>query len=456
MACRFLILTLCLSPFAVSAQAAQKGAQKGTKAARKGVTYVCVMDPEIKSASPGRCPKCGMLLRRASVETNRSAADGPGAEGNKSGDSVKPPQIPDTTVYDQDGRKLRFYSDLIKGKTVAINFIFTTCTTICPPLTATFRKVQQELAARVGRDVQMVSISVDPATDVPERLKAYSAKFNAGPGWSFITGEKQELDLLLKALGAGTGDRNDHSPMVLVGNESAGYWTRTYGLAPVSTLVKVITDASSRTAATALAQVPMPGTSATASERQVEKRVAAEPGGGGATAGGEAGRTKSPAEAAASYFPNTVLLTQDNKPVHFFDDLLKGKIVLINYMFTTCTGVCPAMTSNLLKVQEYLGERVGAGVNIISISVDPAVDTPEALKKYANNYKVKPGWYFLTGKKEDVDSVLRKVGGFVKDKNDHTSLLIIGNVETGQWMKMFAMSRPAEIADAVIKLADSK
>jgi cytochrome oxidase Cu insertion factor (SCO1/SenC/PrrC family) len=268
---------------------------------------------------------------------------------------------------------------------------------------------------------------------VPERLKAYSAKFNAGPGWSFITGEKQELDLLLKALGAGTGDRNDHSPMVLVGNESAGYWTRTYGLAPVSTLVKVITDASSRTAATALAQVPMPGTSAT-----------------------EAGRTKSPAEAAASYFPNTVLLTQDNKPVHFFDDLLKGKIVLINYMFTTCTGVCPAMTSNLLKVQEYLGERVGAGVNIISISVDPAVDTPEALKKYANNYKVKPGWYFLTGKKEDVDSVLRKVGGFVKDKNDHTSLLIIGNVETGQWMKMFAMSRPAEIADAVIKLADSK
>jgi protein SCO1/2 len=151
-----------------------------------------------------------------------------------------------------------------------------------------------------------------------------------------------------------------------------------------------------------------------------------------------------------------VLLTQDNKPVRFFDDLLKGKTVLINFMFTTCTGVCPAMTSNLQKVQEYLGERVGAGVNIISISVDPTVDTPETLKKYTQNYKVKPGWYFLTGGREDVDFVLRKVGGFVKDKNDHTSLLIIGNVETGEWMKTFAMTKPAQIADAVIKLAESR
>jgi protein SCO1/2 len=452
--CRLLLVVFCLLPLAMPAQ----GAQRGTKATRANAAYFCVMDPEVRSSKPGKCPKCGMLLRK--VTDRAAAAAEPASETNAAGDSAKPLHIPDTVVYDQDGKKLRFYSDLVKGKTVAINFIFTTCTTICPPLTATFRKLQQELGERKAGDVQLISISVDPTTDVPERLKAYSAKFNAGPGWTFVTGDKQEVDLLLKSLGASVGNKNDHSPMVLVGNDGAGYWTRTYGLAPVGTLVKVITDATTKAANTAdAAQVPVPGAAAgsAAGERQVEKRVGVEAGGKGASqSAAEANKAKTPAETAASYFPNTSLLTQDNKPVRFFDDLLKGKIVLINFMFTTCTGVCPAMTSNLLKVQDYLGDRVGTSVNMISISVDPTVDTPEALKKYADNYKAKRGWYFLTGKKEDVDLVLRKVGGFVKDKNDHTSLLIIGNVETGEWMKVFAMTRPSEIADMVIKLSQSK
>ena len=449
--CRVMLFVLCLLPLSMPAQ----GAQRKTKAASTNAVYVCVMDPEVKSTKPGKCPKCGMVLRSAVSEASAGAAVDSSRETKASGDSVKPGQIPDTTVYDQDGKKLRFYSDLVKGKTVAINFIFTSCTTICPPLTATFRKLQQELGERKGSDVQLISISVDPTTDVPERLKAFSAKFNAGPGWTFVTGNKQEIDLLLKSLGASVADKNDHSPMVLVGNDRVGYWTRTYGLSPVGTLLKVVTDAETRTANTDVtAQVPVPGS--TAGERQVEKRVAVENAAKGASQPDLGGKPKTPAEKAASYFPNTVLLTQDNKPVHFYDDLLKGKIVLINFMFTTCTGVCPAMTSNLLKVQAYLGERVGTDVNMISISVDPTIDTPEALKKYTANFKVKPGWYFLTGKKEDVDLVLRKVGGFVKDKNDHTSLLIIGNVETGEWVKVFAMTRPAEIADMVIKLAQSK
>ena len=451
--CRLLLIVFCLLPLSMPAQ----GAQRRTKAVRADAVYVCVMDPEVKSTKPGKCPKCGMLLKSAVGEASASAAVDSSEETKAGGDSVKPARIPDTIVYDQDGKKLRFYSDLVKGKTVAINFIFTSCTTICPPLTATFRKLQQELGGRKGSDAQLISISVDPTTDVPERLKAFSKKFNAGPGWTFVTGDKQEIDLLLKSLGASVGDKNDHSPMVLVGNERAGYWTRTYGLAPVGTLVKVVTDARTRTADTGVAaQVPVPGSNAgsVAGERQIEKRVAVET--TASQPGLEENKPKTPAEKAASYFPNTVLLTQENKPVHFYDDLLKGKIVLINFMFTTCTGVCPAMTSNLLKVQSYLGERVGTDVNMISISVDPTVDTPEALKKYSDNFKVKPGWYFLTGKKEDVDIVLRKVGGFVKDKNDHTSLLIIGNVETGEWVKVFAMTRPAEIADMVIKLARSK
>ena len=101
----------------------------------------------------------------------------------------------------------------------------------------------------------LISVSVDPTTDVPERLKAFSAKFNAGPGWTFVTGDKQEINLLLKALGTNVGDKNDHSPMMLVGNESTAYWTRTYGLASVSTIVKVITDAAGKTKAKASAEL---------------------------------------------------------------------------------------------------------------------------------------------------------------------------------------------------------
>ncbi len=430
---------------------------------RRTGSYICPMDPEVKATRPGKCPKCGMALRRASADTSAVAVES--AKPDEPGAGTETPinlaRIPDTTVYDQDGRRLHFYNDLVKGKTVAINFIFTTCTTICPPLAATFRKVQIELGERVGREVRLISISVDPVTDVPERLKSFGSKFNAGPGWTFITGGKPEIDQLLKALGAAVADKNDHTPMILVGNEAAGYWTRTYGLAAPRTLVKVITDAMTKTSSTdSIVQVPLPVGSPPAYERQIQKSSNAAVTTTAPTAAppsaGQMKPTKTPSEAAAAYFTNTVLLTQDKTPVHFFDDLLKGKTVIINFMFTTCTGICPPMTANLLKVQAYLGDRVGKDINMISISVDPAVDTPDALKKYATNFKVKPGWYFLTGNKADVDLVLHKVGGFVEDKNDHSSVLVVGNVETGEWLKVFAMARPAEIADSVMKIADSK
>src|SRR5262245_60823153 len=102
---------------------------------------------------------------------------------------ISPTRIPDTPVRDQNGNWPNLYTEPVKGRTVAINFIFTTCTTICPSLTATFRKVQQDLAARAP-DVQLISVSVDPITDTPERLRDFAARFGAGPGWTFVTGEK--------------------------------------------------------------------------------------------------------------------------------------------------------------------------------------------------------------------------------------------------------------------------
>ncbi|HEX3093081.1 MAG TPA: SCO family protein, partial [Candidatus Angelobacter sp.] len=85
--------------------------------------------------------------------------------------------IPDATVLDQNGRKLRFYTDLVKGKTIAINFIFTTCTTICPPMTANFARVQKTMMAQGRKDFYLISVSVDPENDTPAKLKAYSQMF---------------------------------------------------------------------------------------------------------------------------------------------------------------------------------------------------------------------------------------------------------------------------------------
>jgi len=159
----------------------------------------------------------------------------PNAENSTAG----PARIPDVPVLDQNGKHLNFYTDLVKGKVVAINFIFTTCTTICPPLTATFRRVQQELSSQ-SVPAKLISVSVDPVIDTPERLRDFAAKFKADPDWTFVTGEKSDIDTLLRALGVAVADKNDHTPMVLVGNDLSGSWTRTYGLSSPSALVKVI------------------------------------------------------------------------------------------------------------------------------------------------------------------------------------------------------------------------
>jgi len=256
----FVLAIVMVAWFGVEAQAPSKATglapspQQKKTVARVVKSYVCPMHPEVKSTRRGKCPKCGMDLRLAPAETSSAASAGSNAtvktgpaatEANQAGapdssGATRKMVIPDVEVLDQNGNELHFYSDLIKGKTVAINFIFTNCTTICPPLAATFARVQKEMGDKVGRDVHFISISVDPLTDTPERLKAWGAKFKAGAGWTFVTGDKQEMDKLLSALGASVARREDHSPTVIVGNDLKGVWTRTYGLAKTSQMVGLI------------------------------------------------------------------------------------------------------------------------------------------------------------------------------------------------------------------------
>ena len=226
------------------AKGREQNSQQQKTSTKQVKSYVCPMHPEVRSTKRGKCPKCKMDLRLERAVTStavtgdqnllaaNTASNAPGYAGKM--------VIPEVEVLDQNGNALHFYSDLIKGKTVAINFIFTNCTTICPPLAATFARVQKEMGDKVGRDVHFISISVDPLTDTPERLKAWGAKFKAGPGWTFVTGNKEQIDKLLYALGASVSRREDHSPTVIVGNDLKGVWTRTYGLARTTQLEELI------------------------------------------------------------------------------------------------------------------------------------------------------------------------------------------------------------------------
>ena len=107
------------------------------------------------------------------------------------------------------------------------------------------------------------------------------------------------------------------------------------------------------------------------------------------------------------------------------------------------------MNRNLAQIQEGLGERLGKDVNILSISVDPTVDTPTLLKAYAKRLNARPGWYFLTGDKESVDFILKKLGQFVEDKNGHMNIFLIGNDRTGLWKKAFGLAKSEELMKVV-------
>ncbi|HEV8430194.1 MAG TPA: SCO family protein [Pyrinomonadaceae bacterium] len=236
---KYFILLIVLTLFAVNCvniMTAQATSPASQETAAKAV-YTCPMHPEVKSKKRGKCPKCKMdLVRQTAVASDEMSQ--PAVESvNIASAGSKTLNIPDVEVLDQDGNVRHFYSDLIKGKTVAINFIFTNCTTICPPLGATFARVQRELG---DKDVRFISVSVDPLTDTPERLKAWGAKFKAGAGWTFVTGNKQEIDQLLRALGASAARREDHTPSVVVGNDAKGVWTRSYGLAKTTQMVSLI------------------------------------------------------------------------------------------------------------------------------------------------------------------------------------------------------------------------
>ena len=163
-----------------------------------------------------------------------------------------------------------------------------------------------------------------------------------------------------------------------------------------------------------------------------------------------------PSRSAKKYFTDVLLTNQNGEKMRFYSDLLQGKVVVINSFFATCTGSCLPLNRNLEKLQKALGPRMGEDVYFLSISVDPTVDTPTSLKAYAKKLNAGPGWYFLTGDKENVDFALKKIGHFVDNKTDHLNIFIIGNERTGLWKKAFGLARDDELMKVVESVLNDK
>ena len=155
-------------------------------------------------------------------------------------------------------------------------------------------------------------------------------------------------------------------------------------------------------------------------------------------------------------FPNVTLVTHENRAVRFYDDMVKGKIVLFNFFYTRCEGVCIPATANLRKVQNLLGDRVGRDIFMYSISLKPEEDTPSDLKDYREAYDITgPGWTFLTGAKANCELLRRRLG-FAdvdperdRDVTQHSGLVVFGNEPLDSWTACPALATATEIVKAV-------
>lgn len=158
----------------------------------------------------------------------------------------------------------------------------------------------------------------------------------------------------------------------------------------------------------------------------------------------------------ARHFPNFELTTHEGKKVKFYDDLIKDKIVIINFMYAQCEGKCSPITRNLRQVQKLLGKRMGRDIFMYSITLKPEEDTPEKLRHYMHMHKVKPGWTFLTGEPKEIDTLRRKLGfkdgkpKLDKDLTNHIGMVRYGNEARQWWAMVPGKANPPWIVESVL------
>lgn len=168
--------------------------------------------------------------------------------------------LPDAALLDRDGRKVRLNSDVLQDRIVVMDFVYTSCTTVCPVVSAILSRVQAALGERVGKEVRLVSLSIDPLRDTPARLKRYAAMHGAGAGWTWLTGTPQAVNDVLKGAGTYTPNFEDHPTVIMVGDARTGQWSRYYGFVdPQALLARVDALTAARTAASSGKPAGKPG-----------------------------------------------------------------------------------------------------------------------------------------------------------------------------------------------------
>lgn len=162
-----------------------------------------------------------------------------------------------------------------------------------------------------------------------------------------------------------------------------------------------------------------------------------------------AGGPASAARWGEDYFPNFPVVTHEGKTVRFYDDLIRGKIVVINFIYTNCPDICSLSTARMAQVREWLGDAVGSKIFIYSITLDPENDTPEALRKYAEAFGAGNGWLFVTGKPEDIHTIRWKLGERSRYLAEHRSDMVMGNDSTGFWRRISLMGNLKVLTEQV-------
>lgn len=158
-------------------------------------------------------------------------------------------------------------------------------------------------------------------------------------------------------------------------------------------------------------------------------------------------------EAARNYFTDLELVTQDGRRVKFFSDVLKGHVVVISFVHTQCKNACPLVTQKLTLVRDLLEGYIGKPVQFVSISLNPEQDTPAAMKAFAKRHEADhDGWVFLTGPVDHVNQIIKKLGQYTENVDDHTTILLAGNVDRAHWTKIPPNILPGGIAAKVREL----
>jgi cytochrome oxidase Cu insertion factor (SCO1/SenC/PrrC family) len=170
----------------------------------------------------------------------------------------------------------------------------------------------------------------------------------------------------------------------------------------------------------------------------------------------EAAATPAPSpdhQRARDYFTDLPVVTQDGQELRFYTDVLKDKVLMVNLFYTSCQSACPMVTSKMAAVQDLLGDELGRTIHFVSITVDPETDTPAVIKEYAENFNSGDGWLFLTGEKENLSTIVRRLGQPGDDFEAHPPFLLIADTRRAYWRKLLPNIEEEPLAAALRKLA---